>query len=339
MPNPFASQPPKKSKKTTIALVCVLLLLAFGVGAYLLFFDKTEPQVANQPQNTTKRETPGPTNNPSQDTPVDEETEITDEALLADLNYKVAVLLEDHSGANVFVSPSLTTNVDSLFENSADDGWRQTDALRAKEAVIDTANGSATRTAITNFVKEATEVASEPTYLSMMERTLDGGNVNAASYAEANSFYKELFGKTDDLPKTNLIGNKCTRYFFYIPEIDSYINRASLNLAMCGGTGYPWIFTKKDNLTAKGDEAYVNVRIVTSQVDPEKDGTTYTRSFYNGYGDSSSLTKIRDTEDFHEVSYTADSVSESDFDTAQKYRFVFKKSPSGIYYFDKLEKL
>ncbi len=330
-PAPVVSQEkPQKNRRTLILLILTLFIIA--VGAFVLILSSNP---SPQPNNQTTT----PENEPTED---GLETSITDRNLIDDLDYKVAALLEQannaNQGTNIFAVPALYSHIELLFKDFAwresslsaitDEEWQQRVAIESKLAKMDTS----TDTAVIKKTIEANYPERFKAYSSDIIRALDQQEGKHALYAQANASYKELFGKNEDLPMKDVDGLPCTTYC-YIPELEQYY---AITVPACGGAGFPWVFIKNESYSKRSDEAYANVRVITAQ--HNLDDGCYV--FYNGYNDPKNLAIIRKAEGtFHVASFTANDVTDEDFTNAESYRFVFKKSDSGNYYFNRLERL
>ncbi|MBQ3293702.1 hypothetical protein IJG96_01030 [Candidatus Saccharibacteria bacterium] len=332
-PNPFASQPPKKNNKTVIALVCVLLVLALGIGAYFLFFNKPNSATTNQSQNTTELGTQNPANDPPQDTPSDEETEITDQDLLADLNRKISILTgisNTSLDSGRLLNSALAYNE---VENFYSRGFQSVDEKAGAVLIgskslftfVSAQDYESRNDAINDYVK-----ANYDQYVGFND------GYNYIAYDTANEIYSSMFNET--LPKQNIETNICAREYVYVETADAFLEALG---GGCGGTGYSGIIVRKDSYKAKDNEAYVYAKIASTHIKNGEGWRVYDDFYALKYGDdTSNLTVIDDgTLNIYNGVFQEMPSDYSFMDAAHDYRFVFKESASGTYYFNKLEKL
>ena len=351
-PTALASSPeqgPKPKNKLTVPLIIVSILAAAGLGFGIYGFFLKKPSTEETldaiktDDNIETISTVAKTEEIDTSKPIGEqEVTIANQYVLDDLNRKISILTgvgnlyEDNKSV---INAMLAYNKTSQFYG----GKLETVADKATAVFIASKvyfkNNSTWRLedrsdAISVFIREK--------YSSTLDHIAQYHDpYYTISYSVANKIYSSLFN--ENLPKESIVTDICGYHFSYIPEADAFINDSGFDgVGGCGGTGYSGIIVRKDSYKAKGNEVYVYVKIASTHL-KESEGWRVYDDFYDvkwWEDDLSSLTTIDDGSlHIYNGVFQEEPSDYSFMDAAADYRFVFKKSASGTYYFDKLEKL
>lgn len=279
----------------------------------------------------------------------DSEITITNPYVLSDLNHKFAVL---HSmfkyTANEESGEYLSTNVvwnktkklykegaystDFLSFLAVQDGARPAESWYVKWSNYEALNNYAKQLVVANGVEAYNDVTLNFIYTKRND---------FIPYDEANYLYRDLTGSNDDLAKTNVSSGTCGNQFHYVASVNGYYDVDDWLGGGCGGAGYGGLLVKKEAFTAKKNEAYIYVRVLTSSGIALGDVCYVYGDYYSDLDDTSS----KDLDSFPAPGNWCEFPSDyggkhSDIIAkAQKYRFVFVKNSSGTYSFNRVEKL
>ncbi len=339
----------KEGKGMMIGMICcaILALGGIGFGIYGFFFKKPSTSDALEAiKSDSNIETISTVANPEEiDTakPLEEqEVTVANQYVIDDLDRKISILTglnwlsDDHKS---LINAALAYNKVAQFYN----GNLETSVDKAATVFIaskvyfdsnSTWNLENKTDAVSAFIRN-----NYSDTLDVIKQYYDP--YYTISYTLANKLYSGLFNET--LPKESIDTGICGYHFSYIPEADTFISDSGFNgVGGCGGTGYSGILVRKDSYKAKGNEAYVYAKIASAHLS-EGEGWRVYDDFYDvkwWEDDLSNLTTIDDGSlNIYNGVLQEEPSDYSFMNAATDYRFVFKKSSSGTYYFDKLEKL
>ena len=329
----------KPGKGLVFGMVFAILLGLVGVafGIYGFFFkapdnggsqggDSDSGQVAEDLDDKDEPETKEETS--KQSTKKEEETEIKNQYIKDDLNRKISILTGISNASKddkKVINTAMSYNeVHNFYYNK---GFQSTTekagaVLIGSMSLFERINGydiKDSRNAVAEYFRSK--------YVDGRDYNSSNYNIEYMPYEIANKIYKSLFNET--MPKEDVKTKICSQEYSYVASADAFIRDVPEG---CGGSGWSGIFVRKDSYKAKGDEAYVNVKIAITEL--AENGWEIFSDLENG-------TQLNKGEaDIYQGVLQNDKLDSAVLDNATSYRFVFKKNAnSGTYYFYKLEKV
>lgn len=316
----------KPKRKTTVALVVILVILAavgIGFGVWGVITVNQQPATAPTRPVVVDDETSDETSDEI-DTDTTEEVEITDTSTIKKLNDMVSTLHESLTyGQGDLTSPTITRKAGVHPELSlyADGNYNNAAKLAVVAAALVGSN---------SVVPVTTEMASviQPNFPNLFyynNAPIDVAQVqeelNGYTFAKDvfENKYREIFGSNPIAD--NAMGN-CPSVFYDNSGYYFVIGR-------CGGTSPIIASYYKNRYTTQGDNAYVYVNVGIANGENSK---VFCDIYpYVQYDDASLA-----CDTFNGTDFTVDATNHDKF---AEYRFVFKKATDGSYYFDKVEKV
>ena len=322
-------QPEKsKSSKGLIALVVILAILALAgtaFGIYGMFF---QPQPVNQPETNQSPTNTESTEKESTATSNDE-VEITDLAIIDDLDKKIAILFN-------------TDNTERTFNTGMGIGYYGLQLFREG----DISESDKVRSVITHTLelkpldKEKVDAAVSQNGYSGQTEQLFRESIKGIDGDSVAQKYKEIFGNT--LVKGEI--KEYCGYYKYNKQYDFYYS----GIPGCGGkTPYSELYYKY-RYTEDDNHAYVytSTAVISPTFGTTPEGYNTEDVPFHVYCDVSYLGENGIVENA-KVCATLQSYDEkeaftlnaSNYEQYSKYRFVFDKTDDGNYYFNRVEKL
>lgn len=323
---PTATQPKKpKGLIITIVILAILALAGIAFGIYGMFF---QPKPVNQPETNQSPTNTEPTEDESITTRNDE-VEITDSAVIDDLDKKIAILFN-------------TDNTDRTFNTGMGITYYGLQLFREG----DISESDKVRSVITHALglkpldKEKVDAAvSQNRYSGETEQFFreSAKGIDGDSVAQK---YKEIFGKT--LVKGEI--EEYCGYYKYNKQYDFYYS----GIPGCGGrTPYSELYYKY-RYTEDDNHAYVytSTAVISPTFSTTPEGySTEDAPFYvycdvsylgeNGIVENAKVCATLQSYDEKE----AFTLNTSNYEQYSNYRFVFDKTNDGNYYFSRVEKL
>ena len=338
---PVEPAPQKKSQKPIIIALVVVLVLALGVIAYLLFFNQQSPD--QPPASPTTPDTPETTvEEPVEEVAIEDQTVTT--ALFAKLlalhipksksylnyaqNYKEGQTFEFRGGyttnEHIYPDASELTNQDKLYIVTSylkdHDGFEL----------------------ISNFDVPSNYFAAKfPTYCdnANMDQICTNNQGYAVSEEKVAETYQSFFGTTPTFENpTPICGGAA---------YDSEYHIFHDTVGGCGGVDPINHQLYVSKYTTKGDLAYIYASLDTIYEDYDPSGTT---SVYRAYLENADIWDndtheiiAQDPSLLHEESLGVSEygmyITPENYTFFEQYRFIFQKNDDGNYFFDSVEKL
>lgn len=304
---------PVKSSKTPIVIAILCLLLAIGG----ISFGVWGVMQANQ-SNVSNADEPK-TSDPAQGKNTDdavEEKSISDAYLLQELDEKIAALhfrSQDYDSTENGSVIKIVAGTHSEFSLYTEGTFSSLEKLAATFGSLKNFERNLSYSELQIVAADFSDLLPSSNLETISITAIDGDTVSAK--------YQDLFGES--LNKEAKKGEYHCPNYVYDENIDMYVD-----LSACGGTSDATAYYYKQKYTAAGDNAYVYVRAAEKSGDEK---AVYRDIVGFNYAENAGLKTDYDYETFE-----LDSSNYQDF---QEYRFVFKKSSTGTYYFEKVEKL
>ncbi|MBR2587379.1 hypothetical protein IKE71_03355 [Candidatus Saccharibacteria bacterium] len=344
---------PKNGFKIATVILAFLTLASLGFGVYGFFFKKPSQAEAINSLNSDNLDAISVVSDvkdlPTTKISEPQEITITNPYILRDLNHKFTLL---HGR---YIESSKTESGQFLTATWVYDDTRELYETGDYAFLRDIAVSVSGASAYTLDSRYGNLISSLEDYLSSFkgkyditaEVTYDSvSHAEFVPYEDANQLYHDLAGTDSNLPKEDYATSKC-KIYHYVPTVDGFINITTFITGGCGGAGGGSILVRKDSFKAKGDEAYIDVHLIsTSYVDWESEPGAPICRIYDGFttaisGGSEERTEIDRITGDSWCDFPDDyaSTHPSILDRGQPYRFIFKKNSEGIYSFVKVEKL
>ncbi len=278
-----------------------------------------------------------------------QEIVVTNPYILRDLNHKMAILhgLKDGEIAtesSKYLATAIAYNdIDALYGDEEFTASRKA-AIVISSAIKNLGQWKYGYGSVSEAIQTAANEVRSSGY-GVADITPDElyNHLGYISYSQANQLYQDTFGET--LQKESFSGG-CGRGYTYIAGADGFADSMVLaGVGGCGGAGFPGFAVRKGDYKAKGDEIYIDVNVIASALNDDMTGCNVYLG-YVGYDETGHISTDKEVVDsFTDVpnacSFSDDylTANSSLFDKADSYRFTFKKNSSGVYAFQKIEKL
>ena len=314
-----------KSSKTLMQVtICVLALVIIGLIGYIII-DKSiwsQPSTQspnNQPQNQTA-------------TSDDATTEITDAAIISDLNKKTAILLSAPFDGYDWTS-TVTNNsfnyLDSLMKNGGfaaqEKVYNILYSLYFNDAFSKITTSDYSRAEASEAIKD-TAIEGYPDEFYNHVTKIDADTIA--------KIYKDLYG--EDIKHQS--AKELCGGFFYDSKKGLYLKGL---YDACGGASPISYNLYREKYEAAGDKAYAHIRIGTVRCEHDEVNCTF-YSGYHSYDDTQKmqpLGTVNSSKYFANQGEAASVITADNFEDFAPYRLVFTKASDGNYVFDGLEKL
>lgn len=298
------AEPKKQNNKVLIIIIVVLLFIIVGLLA--VFIPPMLKATKNNEKTTEEKD------KKHKDKDETKETELTDQAIIDNLNLKIRYLTNE-SKEGVTYGYSFRNGEISDFG----DFFHNLDDDLKLYVVLDYLYKE------NKFHALAPENESDP-LIATYVKNMGASEVKQITGQEVKQEYKNFFG-TDQVDLTVLKERMCFNYK-YASNKDLFYKEAPT----CGGSSASRIYVYKNKYSIKGDNAYVYVNY--GMIKP-KEGSSNGMTIIKGLEDEEEYKTVSSYEEARTFEINAENYKEF-----SEYKYIFQKDETGNYYFVSFEK-